>query len=99
MKQLIFNAGFLEYAYSQLKLNPEISRHCNFNIVSDDDTGTYRFFTGFYGLTDVPAAFQKVLDYTSVGLDNAHCFLDDIIVVSRGLREGQIKLVYNFPKN
>ena len=74
----------MKYAYSQLKLDPETARHCNFNIISGERTGTYRFITGFYGLTDMPAAFQKVMDYTLVGLKNTYCFLDDIIVVSRG---------------
>ena len=51
----------LQYAYSQLKLHSDTARHCNFNIVSGDMTGTYRFKTGFYGLTDMPAEFQKLL--------------------------------------
>ena len=84
----------LKYAYSQLKLDPETARHCNFNIISGERTGTYRFITGFYGLTDMPAAFQKVMDYTLVGLKNTYCFLDDIIVVSRGSKEDHLKLVY-----
>ena len=84
----------LKYAYSQLKLDPETAKHCNFNIISGERTGTYRFITGFYGLTDMPAAFQKVMDYTLVGLKNTYCFLDDIIVVSRGSKEDHLKLVY-----
>ena len=84
----------LKYAYSQLKLDPETARHCNFNIISGERTGTYRFITGFYGLTDMPAAFQKVMDYTLVGLQNTYCFLDDIIVVSRGSKEDHLNLVY-----
>ena len=31
-------------------------------------TGTYRFQTGFYGLTDMPAEFQKATDYTIINL-------------------------------
>ena len=42
----------------------------------------------------MPAAFQKVMDYTLVGLQNTYCFLDDIIVVSRGSKEDHLKLVY-----
>ena len=89
-----FSTLDLKYAYSQLNLDPETDRHCNFNIVSDEGTGTYRFITGFYGLTDMPAAFQKVMDYTFVGLKNTHCFLDDILIVSRGSKEVHLKLVY-----
>ena len=89
-----FSTLDLEYAYSQFKLDPETARHCNFNIISGERTGTYRFITGFYGLTDMPAAFQKVMNYTLVGLQNTYCFLDDIIIVSRGSKEDHLKLLY-----
>ena len=90
-----FSTLDLKYAYSQLKLDPETAKHSNFNFISGERTGTYRFITGFYGLTDMPAAFQKVMDYTLVGLQNTYCFLDDIIVVSRGSKDDHLKLVYN----
>ena len=64
----------LKYAHSQLKLNPETSRHCIFNIVSGQGRGTYRFITGLYWFTDMPAAFQKVMYYTLVGQDNTHWY-------------------------
>ena len=89
----------MKYAYSQLNLDPEKARHCNFNIIRDEVTGTYRFITGFYGLTEMPAAYQKLMDYTLVGLDDTHCFLDDIIIVSRGSKEDHLKLVYKRLKN
>ena len=89
-----FSTLDLKYAYSQLKLDPERARHCNFHNTSGERTGTYRFISGFYGLTDMPAAFQKVMDYTLVGLQNTYCFLEDIIVVSRGSKEDHLKLVY-----
>ena len=54
-----FSTLDLKYAYSQLNLDPETARPCNFNIISGEGTGTYGFITGFYGLTDMPAAFQK----------------------------------------
>ena len=40
----------LKYEYSQLNSEPEMARHCNFNIIRGEGTGTYRFITGFYGL-------------------------------------------------
>ena len=55
-----FTTPDLQYAYSQLKLHSDTALHCNFIIVSGDMTGTYRFKTGFYGLTDMPAEFQKL---------------------------------------
>ena len=73
----------LKYAYSQLNLDANAANHCNFNIISGDMTGTYRFQTEFYGLTDMPAEFQKAMDYTLIGLKNAYCFLGDILIVSK----------------
>ena len=89
-----FSTLDLKYACSQLKIDPKTSWHCNFNIVSGEGTGTYCFITGFYGLTGMTAAFQKVLIYTLVGLENAHYFLVDIIAVCRGSKEDHLKLVY-----
>ena len=42
----------------------------------------------------MPAAFQKVMDNTLVGLNNTHFLLDNIIIVSRGSKEDHLKLVY-----
>ena len=83
----------LQNAYSQLNLYSDTARHCNFNLVSGDMTGTYRFKTGFYGLTDMPAEFQKAIDCTVAGLNNTFCFLDDILIVSRGGIEQHLDLV------
>ena len=88
-----FSTLDLNYAYCQPNVDPETARQCNFNTVIDESTGIYRFVTGFYGLTDMPAAFQKVTVYTLVGLDNTHCFLDDIFFVSHGSKEDHLKLV------
>ena len=82
------------YAYSQLKLDPGTLWHCNLTIVSGEVTGTYRFVTGVFGLTDMPAAYQKIMDYILVGLKKTHCFLNDIISASRGSIEHYLKLVY-----
>ena len=71
------------------------SLDCIIKIVSGECTGTYRFITGFYGSSDMPSAFQKVMDYPLFGLLNTHCFFDDIIVVSRGSREDHLQLVMN----
>ena len=42
----------------------------------------------------MPAAFQKLMDHTLVGLNNTDCLLDDIIVVSRASKEEHLELVY-----
>ena len=83
----------LQYAYSQLNLHSDTAGHCNFNLVSGDMTVTYRFKTGFYGLTDMPAEFQKAIDCTLAGLSNTFCFLDDILIVGRDRIEQHLDLV------
>ena len=40
------------------------SDQCNFSIVCGNITGTYQFLTGFYGLSDMPNEFQRVMDST-----------------------------------
>ena len=85
----------LKYVYSQLNLHPATAKRCNFNIVSGDVTGTYRFKTGFYGLTDMPAEFHQAMDYTLIGLKNTFCFLDDILIVSKSSEEDHFDLVLN----
>ena len=55
--------------------------------------GTYRFKTGFYGRTDMPNEFQKVMDNTLQGVWGVFCFLDDILFVSRGSVVKHIRLV------
>ena len=58
-------------------------------------TGTYQVKSGFYGLTDMPADFQKALDYALIGLKNTFCFLDDILILSKGSEKDHIKFVTN----
>ena len=72
----------LQCTYSTLNPHNDMARHCNFNIVSGDISGTYRFKTGFYGLTDKPAEFQKANHCTVAGLTNTFCFPDDLSIVS-----------------
>ena len=84
-----------KYANSQLKLDTNTANHCNFNFISCDMTCTYRFQTGFYRLTDMSAEFQKAMDYTLNGLKNTYCFLDDILIVSRGSLEEHKSYVMN----
>ena len=82
--EVLFSTIDLRYAYSQLPLDEATAKHCNFNIIGGQATGTYRFITGFYGLTDMPAEFQKAIDTTLRGLKNTYSFLDDIIIVTGG---------------
>ena len=61
-EDVYFSTMDLTYAYGQLPLSPKTSVQCNFLLVGRKSTGTYRFRTGFYGLTTMPAEFQRVLD-------------------------------------
>ena len=56
-------------------------------------TGTYRFKTGFYGLTTMPAEFQRVMDAILAEFPCAHAFIDDILVISKGTKIEHIALV------
>ena len=60
----LFSTIDLRYAYSQLKLDDATRQQCNFSIIGGQATGTYQFQTGFYGLTDIPAEFQKAINLT-----------------------------------
>ena len=86
----------LQYAYSQLHPHTDTARHCYFNFVSGDMTGTYRLKTAFYGLTDMPTEFQKAIKCTLAGLNNTFCFLDDNLIVSRGRIEDHLDLVRKY---
>ena len=91
--QAWFTTIDLKYAYSQIPLHQDTAKHCNFNLVSGEATVTYRFLTGFYGLTYMPAEFQKAIDSKLVGLTNTHWFLDDIIIVSKSSQSEHLELV------
>ena len=56
---------------------------------SDSETSHHSFL----GLTDMPVALQKVIDYTLFELNNTHCFVDDIIIVCRGSEDEHSKFV------
>ena len=92
---LYFSVLDLKYAYSQLKLTAETAKVCNFNIISGQATGTYKFLTGFYGLADMPAEFQKAMDRTLNHAKNMFCFLDDILIVSKGSEQEHENLIMN----
>ena len=59
----------LDYAYGQAKLSKEAAKHCVFSIIGGDFTGHYRFKKGFYGLSDIPTAFQEHID-KRIGVQN-----------------------------
>ena len=83
----------LKYAYSQIPLDNSIAKHCNFSILGGKATGTYRFLSGLYGLTDMLATFPETIDKTLEGFSTKFAFLDDILVITKGsLREHEKEL-------
>ena len=74
----------LTYVYGQLPLNTETSVQCNFSLIGGRLTGTYRFKTGFCGLTTMPAEFHRAMDCILAEYPQAHAFIDDILVVTKG---------------
>ena len=55
--EIWFTSLDFEYAFSQFLLSDLVSSHWNFSIVCGESTGTYRFKTRFYSLTDIPKEF------------------------------------------
>ena len=52
--------------------------------------GIYQFKMGFYGLTSMPAEFQRVMESILLEFPQAHAFIDDFLITkpntSRRLR-------------
>ena len=70
----------LTYAYGQIPLDFSTAKHCVFQIIGGESTGTYRFITGFYGLTVMPAEFRIVMDDLLAKLSETV----DILTVTEG---------------
>ena len=81
------------YAYGQVALEQKTSEQCNFSLVGGKSTGSYRFKNGFYGLTSMPAEFQKVIDNLLKEFPQANAFIDDILIASKGTKIEHIALV------
>ena len=83
-QQTLFSTLDLCYAYSQIPLDKTTKEQGNFSLIGGSATGTYQFQTGFYGLTDMPAEFQKATDLTVTNCTNTYAYLDDILIVTKG---------------
>ena len=71
-QQTLFLTLDLWYAYSQIPLDKTTKEQCSFSIIGGHATGTYQFQTGFYGLRDMPAKFQKAIDLTLTSCTNTY---------------------------
>ena len=83
----------LTYAYGQIPLHALTAKHCNFQIIGGESTGTYRFVTGFYGLTVMPTEFQKVMDNLLARFREVFVFIDDILIVTKGTKSEHLTKV------
>ena len=59
---VLFTSLDMLYAHGQTVLHPETAKHCTFQIIEGETTGTYAFKTFYYGLTTMPPGFQKMMD-------------------------------------
>ena len=73
----------LNYAYGQMRLAPETSKHCNFKVTGKNMNGYYRLLKGVYGPPDIPTIFQDKIDRT-LGHQTPVCHL---VIVTRGTKE------------
>ena len=90
--EVYFTTMDLTYAYGQL-LSEETSVHCNFSLVAERSTRTNRFRTGVYGLTSMPAEFQRVMDSILNEFPQANASIDDILVTTKCTEVEHISLV------
>ena len=89
----------MNYAYGQVPLHHLTAKHCNFLIIGGESTGTYRFVTGFYGLTVMPTELQKVMDFLLARFRDVFVFIDDILIVTKGTKQEHLDKVREILKD
>ena len=67
----------MTYAYGQDPFHLLTAKHSNFQIIGGESTNTYRFVTGFYGLSVMSTEFQKVMDSLLAKFREVFVFIDD----------------------
>ena len=88
-----FSSVDMTYAYGQIPLHLLTAKHCNFQIIGGESTGTYRYVTGFYGLSVMPTEFQKVMDMLLAKFREVFVFIDDILIVTKGTKSEHLDKV------
>ena len=74
----------MQSAYGQIPQHTKAAEQRDFNIIVREATGSYRFTTGFYGLTKMPTELLKIMDSNLEGFSKTYTFIDDILVVPKG---------------
>ena len=75
----------------------KITNYCNFNIICGESTGTRRFKTGFYDLTDMPAEFPESNELY-IYFSPKYLLLEDIVKVSNRSESEHYNYVNKFLK-
>ena len=88
-----FSSVDMTYAYGQIPLHLLTAKHCNFQIIGGESTGTYRFVIGFYSLSVIPTEFQKVMDMLLARFREVFVFIDDILIVTKGTKSEHLDKV------
>ena len=88
----------MTYTYGQVPLHELTSKHCNFQIIGGKSTGTWRFYTGFYGLSVMPTEFQ-VMDNLFTKFREVFVFIDDILIVTKGAKKEHLDKVREILKS
>ena len=88
----------MTYAYGQIPLQELTKRHCNFQIVWGKSTGTYRFTTGFIGLTVMPTEFRIIMDLTLANVNSVFVYIDDVLIVTKGTEQEHLNKVREVKK-
>ena len=83
----------MTYAYGKVPLHELTKKPCYFRMVGGKSTGTYRFITGYYGLTVMPTEFQKLMDLTLVNINSVFVYIDDILIVTKGTKSEHLNKV------
>ena len=77
----------MTYTYGQVALHLLTAEYCNFQIIGGYSLGTYRFVTGFFGLSVMPTVFQKVMDIFLAEVREVFVVIDDISIVTKGTKD------------
>ena len=69
------------------------SKEFNFSIVGGDNTGTYQFLSGFYGLGSMLREFHRVINSNLKAKPFTKLYTDDILIALKGFPEVQRSFV------
>ena len=91
-KESYFTTIILQYAYTHVNIHTETAQNCYLIILSGDTTAPCRFKTRYYGLTNMPADFQKAIDTILIDFTNTQSFLYYKLIATSDTLDGQLDL-------